>query len=127
MATISEAVGWLTQLRTQKALLDAEYKEKIAPINDKIQKIECALLAKMQKEGVDSYKTGHGTVYKSMRTSVSCPDKSAFMDYIKKNNYFELLEVRPLKTAIEEFNAGHGFLPPGVDYSQEVKLNFRKA
>lgn len=127
MATINEAIEWLTKLRTQKALLDAEYKEKLAPINQKISKIENALLGKMAKDGVDSYKTEHGTVYKSMRTAVSCPDKSAFMNYVKTNDFFELLEVRPLKSAVEEFQAGNGFLPPGIDYSQEVRLNFRKA
>lgn len=127
MATINEAIAAYRRLREKKAMMEAEHKEKMGPINLKISQLESALLNKMEIDGVQSYKTDSGTAYKAVRTKISCPDKSAFMDFVKEHNLFELLEVRPLKSAVEEYKAGRGVLPPGVDYNEEVTLNFRKA
>lgn len=127
MATIEQAIEAYKSLKEKKATIDAEYKEAVKPINAKLAQLEAALLNKMNVDGVQSYKTGAGTAFRSTRSKVSCPDKSAFMDFIRANDLFELLEVRPLKSAIEEYKSGRGVLPPGIDYTEEVTLNFRRA
>ena len=117
MCTIQEAIGFLRKCKEEKAAKEAAFKEAMAPINANIAKLESAILNK----------TESGTAYRSTRVKISCPDKAAFMDFVKDNNMFELLEVRPLKSAVEEYKAGRGVLPPGVDYNEEITLNFRKA
>lgn len=127
MCTIQEAIGFLRKYKEEKVAKEAAFKEAMAPINANIAKLESAILNKMAIDGVQSYKTESGTAYRSTRVKISCPDKAAFMDFVKDNNMFELLEVRPLKSAVEEYKTGRGVLPPGVDYNEEITLNFRKA
>lgn len=127
MAAIEQAIQYLRQCKEEKAAKEAAHKEAMAPLNAKIEKLESAILNKMQLDGVQSYKTSAGTAFKSSRVVISCPDKSAFMDFVKETGMFELLEVRPLKSAVEEYKTGRDALPPGIDYSEEVRLNFRKA
>lgn len=127
MCTIQEAIGFLRKCKEEKAAKEAAFKEAMTPINANIAKLESAILNKMAIDGVQSYKTESGTAYRSTRVKISCPDKAAFMDFVKDNNMFELLEVRPLKSAVEEYKTGRGVLPPGVDYNEEITLNFRKA
>ena len=118
MCTIQEAIGFLRKYKEEKAAKEAAFKEEMAPINANIAKLESAILNKMAIDGVQSYKTESGTAYRSTRVKISCPDKAAFMDFVK---------VRPLKSAVEEYKTGRGVLPPGVDYNEEITLNFRKA
>lgn len=124
---INEAIELYRKLKDKKAQLKAEYEQKAAPVQEKMDRIEGALLGLMNKSGVDSFKTQFGTAYKTERTRVSCSDKGAFMDFVKDNNFYELLEVRPSKAAVEEFKAGRGVLPPGLDYTSEYTVNIRKA
>lgn len=80
--TVDEVVGRYIQLRQEKELVSARHEAELAPLAEKMSKIEAWLMAKMQADGVDSYKTAHGTPYRSMRTSVSLADRMVFMDYV---------------------------------------------
>nr|WP_304626460.1 hypothetical protein [uncultured Parasutterella sp.] len=84
MATIEQAIQYLRQCKEEKAAKEAAHKEAMAPLNAKIEKLESAILNKMQLDGVQSYKTSAGTAFKSSRVVISCPDKSAFMDFVKE-------------------------------------------
>ena len=54
-------------------------------------------------------------------------DKSAFMDYVKDNGAYDLLDVRANKTAVEDFLSQHQDTPPGVVIRREVTVGFRRA
>jgi hypothetical protein len=114
-------------LKARKADLELEYKNKLQPIQTKIDQLENALLGLMQTTGCESFKTSEGTAYKSERVRISCADKGAFMDYIRQNDAYELLEVRPSKAAVEEYAAGTGIFPPGLNRTAELVVNVRKS
>ena len=82
MATIEEVVNRYIALRDEAAVIAKRHKEELAPINDKMEKIETWLLAKMNQDGVDSYKTPVGTPYKSVTNSVTLEDSHVFKQFV---------------------------------------------
>jgi phage host-nuclease inhibitor protein Gam len=125
---LSEAVTLYIQLRDKKAEMKAEFDASIAPLNDKMEKLEAKLLDVFNKTGMDSVKTEHGTAYTAVRTTASIADREAFMEFVKANEEWSLLEVRASKTAIEQFrDSNNDELPPGVNIRSERVVNIRRS
>lgn len=124
---VSEAVALYIELRDQKASMKAEFEESLKPINEKMDKLEAKLLETMDLLGSDSMKTESGTAYVSLRTSASVADREVFMDHVKKNDDWGLLEVRAAKAGVEAYKAEHGDIPPGVNLREERTVNIRRS
>lgn len=125
---LSEAVTLYIQLRDKKAEMKAEFDASIAPINEKMDKLEAKLLDVFNKTGMDSVKTEHGTAYTAVRTTASIADREAFMNFVKANEEWSLLEVRASKTAVEQFReTNDNELPPGVNMRSERVVNVRRS
>jgi hypothetical protein len=125
---LSEAVTLYIQLRDKKAQMKSDFDASIAPINEKMDRLEAKLLDVFNKTGMDSVKTEHGTAYTTVRTTASVADREAFMNFVKANEEWSLLEVRASKTAIEQFRESNDDeLPPGVNMRSERVVNIRRS
>lgn len=125
---LSEAVTLYIQLRDKKAEMKSEFEASVAPITEKMEKLEAKLLDVFNKTGMDSVKTEHGTAYTAVRTTASVADREAFMEFVKANEEWSLLEVRASKTAIEQFrDSNDNELPPGVNIRSERVVNIRRS
>lgn len=125
---LSDAVKLYIELRDRKAEMKAEFDAQVATIQEKMDKLEAKLLEVFQKTGTDSVKTPFGTAYTTVRTSVTAADREAFMSYIKANEEWELLEVRPSKSGVEQFRAANdNELPPGINVREERVVNIRRS
>lgn len=125
---LSDAVKLYIELRDKKAEIKAEFDAQVATVQKKMDKLEAKLLEVFQKTGTDSVKTPFGTAYTTVRTSVTTADREAFMAFIKAHGEWELLEVRPSKTGVEQFRAANdNELPPGVNVREERVVNIRRS
>lgn len=125
---LSDAVAIYIKLRDQKAQMKAEFEAQVAPIQDKMDKLECKLLEVFNQTGMDSVKTEFGTAYATVRTTASIADRDAFMEFVKAKEEWSLLEVRVSKTAVEQFRASNDDeLPPGVNIREERVVNIRRS
>ena len=124
---LAEVVQKYIEIRDKKSAIKAEYDAKIAKCEEALQKIEGKLLEVFEQTGMDSVKTEFGTAYASMRTTASIADREAFMDFVKKNNEWPLLEVRCSKTAVEQFKSVTDELPPGINWRAERVVNIRRS
>lgn len=125
---LSEAVSLYIQLRDQKAQMKAEFDEQVAPLQAKMDKLEAKLLEVFNQTGMDSVKTEFGTAYSTVRTTASVADRESFMDFVKANEEWALLEVRVSKTAVEQFrSANDNELPPGINIREERVVNVRRS
>jgi hypothetical protein len=124
---MSELVEKYIQLRDKKAQYKAEYDAKVSTIEELLNKIEGKFLQVFEQSGMDSVKTEAGTAYKSTRISVTTGDKDAFMEFVRTNDEWPLLEVRPSKSAVEEYRAAHDDLPPGINWRAEQVVNIRRS
>jgi hypothetical protein len=125
---ISDAVEIYIKLRDKKAQLKSEFQDAVAPVQEKMDKLEAKFLEIMNTTGVDSLKTEHGTAYSSTRSSASVADKDVFFTFVKENNEWPLMEVRASSTAVKQFaEANEGELPPGINYNVERTINIRRS
>lgn len=125
---LSEAVTLYIQLRDKKAQMKSDFDASVAPLNEKMEKLEAKLLDVFNKTGMDSVKTEHGTAYTAVRTTASVADREAFMDFVKANEEWSLIEVRAAKTAIEQFRDNNdNELPPGINIRSERVVNIRRS
>lgn len=125
---LSEAVSLYIKLRDQKAQMKADFEASVAPLTEKMDKLEAKLLEVFNQTGMDSVKTEFGTAYATVRTTASIADRDAFMDFVKAHEEWALLEVRVSKTAVEQFrSANDDELPPGVNVREERVVNIRRS
>jgi len=124
---LSEAVEMYIKMRDKKAAMKADFDASIAPLNEKMEKLEAKLLDVFNKTGMDSVKTEFGTAYATTRSTASIADREVFMDYVKANEEWSLLEARVSKTAVEQFRSIHDDLPPGVNVRTERVVNVRRS
>lgn len=125
---LSDAVSLYIQLRDKKAEMKAEFDASIAPLQEKMDKLEAKLLDVFNQTGMDSVKTEFGTAYTAVRTTASIADRDVFMDFVKAHEEWSLLEVRVSKTAVEQFRSSNDDeLPPGVNIREERVVNIRRS
>jgi hypothetical protein len=124
---LSEVVEKYIELRERKAQIKAEYDGKVADIDRNMDKIEAKLLEVFEQTGMDSVKTEFGTAYTTTRTSVPVADKEVFMEFVRSNDEWPLLEVRASKASVEQYKEEHGELPPGVNWRVERVVNVRRS
>jgi hypothetical protein len=118
--------GKFIELRDQVAVIEAEMGERMAPLKANMEKIKLYFKAIAAQEGVDSWKTAHGTVYLSHTDSVKLVDADAYFEYVVENEAWDLIEKRAAKVAVRGFVEAHGSLPPGAELSTRIEVNFRK-
>lgn len=114
-------------LRDRRAQRKAAYDEDDAGDKEKQNKIEVEFLRRFQDRGIDNVSARDvGTAYKSTRSSATVADWDAFLDHVRDNEAWEMLERRVNKTAVEQFKSVDGDLPPGVNWSETQVVNFRR-
>jgi len=124
---LSEAVELYIKMRDRKAELKAEFDAKVAPLNEKMDKLEAKLLDVFNQTGMDSVKTEFGTAYATTRVTASVADKEVFMNHIKEHDDWGLLEVRASKTAIDQYRSVHDDIPPGISMREERVVSVRRS
>lgn len=124
---MSELVGKYIDARNRKAQLKAEYDMKAGKLDEVMSKIEAKLIQVFEETGMDSVKTEFGTAYTTTRTTASVADREAFMEYIRANDEWPLMEVRASKAAIEQYKSIHEELPPGINWREERVVNVRRS
>lgn len=124
---LSEAVSIYIKMRDKKAQMKAEFDASVAPLNEKMEKLEAKLLDVFNKTGIDSVKTEFGTAYTTTRVTASVADREIFMTHVRENDDWALLEVRASKTAVEQYRETNNDLPPGVSIREERVVNVRRS
>ena len=124
---LSEAVELYISMRDKKAQLKSDFDALVAPVQERMDKLELKLLEAFEKNGMDSVKTPAGTAYQTTRTSATIADRDVFMSHVKANLAWDLLEVRVNKSAVEAVQEETGELPPGVNLNTTRVVNVRRS
>lgn len=123
-----EVVETYIKLRDRRAKRKADYEAADAADKEKQEKIEAYLLKEFNESGVDSIKTPFGTAYKTAKLSVTTADKEAFFhNWVVPNAAWEFLDIKPNKTAVQQYKAAHEDIPPGLNWSETLTVNVRRS
>lgn len=126
MASSDKLVAAYVMLRDQKKEMMDRHKAELEPINTKMALVENAMLDALNGQQAESVRTEHGTMYKLKRTSTKVVDWDVALAYILDNDLEHMLERRVSKSAVEEFLAANGELPPGVAMTTDITVGVRR-
>lgn len=124
---IEDVIERYVQLRDLKAQRKALFDAEMAKVDEGMERLERFMLEYLTKAGLSSVGTGALTAYTASVTSVTTADKQCFLEYVRANEQWHLLDVRPAKTAIVEFRNEHDDLPPGVNWREEKVVRIRRS
>jgi len=123
---IGEIIRRYVELRDSLSEWKKKMDEEERARKTELEKIEVQILQKADELGVDSFKTEHGTAYKTTDEHFRIDNWEEFVDYVKKTDNFSLFQKRVTKTVAKEVYTETGELPGGVGYFQEFKINIRR-
>lgn len=124
---VKKMIEYYIRLRDKKSEMENAHKEAMAPIRSAMTDLENRMLAHMNDEGTTSLSAkGLGTAYQTTRVSATVADREEFKRYCEENDAWELADIRAGKTAIREMLNDTGELPPGINWREDIGVNFKR-
>ena len=124
---IDKRVEQYVQVRDKIKALDEQHDLARKPLLE-IQEILSGKLREfLETNKLENLRTKHGTCYVSTRYTASLADPEIFMDFVIKNNKFELMDRRANATAVRGYVEEHKNLPPGVNLNGVQTVGVRRA
>jgi hypothetical protein len=125
MPTMHDAIRAFRALRDQKKEMAERHKQEIAPLNEKMKKLESWMLRELDRDGADHVGTAEGTAYRTTRTSVTVEDWDAALTEIRDHQLWHLLERRLSKDGVQQYMEAEGRAFPGAKVTTEIGVNVR--
>lgn len=114
------------ELVEQIAIIQGRQKLELEPFAEEVKLCEQFIKDEMNKAGMQQCKTGAGMAFFTTKTSCTVSDWDATLDYIQKNNAFELLNHAVNKSTVAEFIELNKEAPPGVKFDSYKDLSWRR-
>jgi len=124
--TVDSVIKTYMKLRSEKEAIEAEVKDRVSGIKEKMAKLEAWLKAKADADGVTSFKTEHGTAFLTTTDYANVADWDAVLNFIKTEEAYDLLEKRVSKTAVRGYIDAMKEVPAGINYGTKLDVNVRR-
>tara|TARA_B100000035_G_scaffold46124_1_gene34880 strand:- start:3093 stop:3491 length:399 start_codon:yes stop_codon:yes gene_type:complete len=124
--TVDQVIEAYLKYRNKKEALEAEIKDQVKELKDKMAKLEAWIKTKADAEGVTSFKTAHGTAFVTTNDYANVADWDAVLSFVKENEAYDMLEKRVSKNAVRGYIDEHKTVPSGVNYGTRIDVNVRK-
>lgn len=123
---IEKRIEQYVALRDKIKELNDAHKAALKPYNEMLDKLNDVLLSHLNTVGVDSAKTGAGTVYKTLKESCTVEDPDQFMRFVIGGEHWDLMERKASLTACRTFAEENASLPPGVRINSVQVVGVRR-
>lgn len=123
---INKRVAQYIQVRDALKRIDAEYEQKRKPLLELQEVLSGRLRTFIETNKLENLKTEAGTCYISTRYTASLADPAIFMDFVIKNQAFDLLDRRANATAVTAYVKEHNNLPPGCNLNGIQSVGVRR-
>jgi len=124
--TVDQVIEAYLKYRNKKEALEAEIKDQVKELKDKMAKLEAWIKTKADAEGVTSFKTAHGTAFVTTNDYANVADWDAVLAFVKENEAYDMLEKRVSKNAVRGYIEQNKTVPSGVNYGTRIDVNVRK-
>ncbi len=126
MPNVDEVIAAYMKLRSKKEAIEAQVKDEVKTLKNKMEKLEAWIKEQADAQGVTSFKTKHGTAFLTTTDYANVADWDAVLDFIRDNEAFDMLEKRISKIAVRGYIEQNKAVPPGVNYGTKLDVNIRK-
>jgi len=124
---VDDVIKAYVQMRDAADALEKQHKEELAPMRDKMRKVEHWLQNTLQSQGLTNFKSENGTAFLQGVSSVKVQDWESLLAFIRDKNMWELLDHRVAKSVVEDYLESTGEIPPGVDIKRETVVRIRRS
>ena len=125
--SVDKLVAAYIKIRNAREALIAEYDREIAAYDADMKTLKEKLLEISKESGVTSFKTEHGTAYRTIKNRYWTNDWESFYGFMREHGAMELLEKRIHQTNMREFLEDHPEAhPPGLNVDQEYEITIRR-
>ncbi len=124
--TVDDVVAAYLKLRNKKEALEAETKDQVKTLKEKMEQFEAWIKEQADAQGVTSFKTKHGTAFLTTTDYANVGDWDAVLGFIRENEAYDMLEKRISKVAVRGYIDATKEVPPGVNYGTKLEVNIRK-
>lgn len=125
--TVRTRVGQFVVIRDRLKKMDEDHAAAKKPFQDLQNEISGVLQEIMDTTGATSIATAEGTCYKSTRWTASLADSAAFMEFVKANNLWDLMDKKANAPACKDYTEDKGSPPPGVNLTAISTVGVRRA
>jgi hypothetical protein len=123
---VDALVSKYIQLRDKRDEVRKQHKEVEARYKTGLDYLGAQLLAVIDAFGAEHIACASGTAIKTFKTSATVQDWPATLAYIRENEFWDLLEARVSKIAVESLIVETQQPIPGVKLSQMVDVSVRR-
>jgi|TARA_Y100000310_G_scaffold21924_1_gene21149 hypothetical protein len=124
--TVDAIVETYITLRSQKEAIEAETKDRLVGIKEKMHKLETWIQAKSDETGVKSFKTDHGTAFLTTSDFASVADWDAVLAFVKENDAYDMLTRGVSKRAVRGYIDANKAVPDGVNFGTKIGVSVRR-
>ena len=115
------------KIRTERALLQAEFTEKEAKLVRQQDRVKQAMRDHCERHNAESVRTSEGLFFRSRRIKYWTSDWDAMHNFILEHNVPQLLDKRINQSNLKEFlEENPDTTPRGLETETEVVISVRK-
>lgn len=125
--TQQKLVRVFVKMRDARAALKREWEEQDTTIKQQQELIEQLLLKEMNDNGLESFRTGAGTAYKTVKLIPQGSDWGVFYNWVKEHDAFDFIFKRIKADMVKDYMDQHnGQVPPGVSVYSVQGVTIRR-
>lgn len=126
--TIGDLIAKHNEIKTYAEAEQTDFDARMKPYRDAMEAINGAILAELQRQGVQNFKTDAGTAYQQTTMSVKVDNRADFLQFVTEKDRWDFLDARCLKDPVKEWlDKNDGVVPPGVKVDFFTKCNIRRS
>ena len=123
--TLDQMVDMYVKIRDAKAEAKKAFDKETERMTQAMERLEGMFTQQLDSLGVEQFRSEHGTVYKTLRSSVSVKDRDEFYDWAVENGELGAIDMKANAKAVREL-LQKGIEVPGVKYSESYKVGVRR-
>jgi hypothetical protein len=123
--TVDQVIATYLKMRKNKEAIEADTKERVKAIKEKMAKLEMWIQTKSDETGVKSFKTDEGTAFMTTSDYASVADWDSVLEFVRQNEAWDMLTRGVNKTAIRSYIDETQAIPPGVNFGTKVGVSVR--
>jgi hypothetical protein len=115
------------KMRDKRSELLKQYENEDSKIQQQMEMVENELRKLFDEVGLESIRTAHGTVYRSVKTQYQVNDWDSMYKFIKQHDVPQLLQQRISTTNMKQFlNENPNLMPIGMNIDNRYTVTVRR-
>jgi hypothetical protein len=126
--SVEQLVSIYTKIYTKREEEERVWQAREAELTEQLDLIKRELLDMCKENGVDSLRTKHGTLIRTVKTRYWTNDWEHFHKFMLENQAPELLEKRIHQSNMKQFlEENPDLLPAGLNVDSEYTITVRRS